>query len=244
MPTFDAKNAAGTPQTLNLADVTEAGTPSSTALFTVQGNASGTPVPTTLSGTVPLPTGASTAAAQTTAQASFSSIDSKLVTPTAPGTPASTAATVQIAQGGVAVPVSLTGTPALATGASTAANQTTQITSLQSLDTKTTVCNTGNVTVASVTPPGTPVGGNQTVGTTAAAGPAITLTAGAIYKADDDNTDSIYIGVSSSVSSTKTNANTMHRLKAGQSVYLPANNANKYFFISGAVTQTLYILGA
>lgn len=79
----------------------------------------------------PLPTGASTSALQTAANASLTSIDSKLTAPlsvTGPLTDTQLRAT--------AVPVSAAALP-LPTGAATSANQTTEIASLSSIDTKT-----------------------------------------------------------------------------------------------------------
>lgn len=164
MVVFAAKNAVGTEQDLNLADVTAAGTPSSTALFTIQGNPSGTPVPVTMASST-LPANAATNSAQVTAQANFTSLDSKIPAATAPGTPASTAITAQLAQGGVAVPVSIAATPqttALGYGSISVGTTAVQLPAnanlINGVNLKSKLANTSGGTIN--------VGGNSSVTTT------------------------------------------------------------------------------
>ena len=208
-----------------------------------------------LAGSFPLATGASTsalqatqqtaldainnkvatAAKQDTMQASLTSIDSKFGPLTAIGSPSSTAPTVQVAG-----TVNIAGGGTLPTGASTSALQTAGNSSLTSLDSKVTACNTGNVTVASVTPPAALVGDRLSVNTTALQGNANTLTSGITLKADDGNSGVIYIGLASTVTTT----NAFYRLNAGQALFLAVNNENKLWFIASAAAQTLYLLGS
>jgi len=94
---------------------------------------------------LPLPTGASTSAAQTTGNNSLSSIDGK--TPALGAALVAASVPVNIASNQT-VPVSVVSLP-LPSGAATSANQSTEIASLASIDSKVTACNTGAVVVAS-----------------------------------------------------------------------------------------------
>lgn len=162
MTDFAAKDATGASQTLKLAGVTAAGTPSADALFTVQGNPSGAPIPVSMASST-LPTGAATAAAQATQQANLTSIDTKIPASTEPGTPASTAITAQLAQGGVAVPVSIASTPqttALAYGSVSVGTSAVQLPAnanlINGVNLKSKAANGGTINI----------GGNSSVTTT------------------------------------------------------------------------------
>ena len=123
--------------------VTNAGT------FAVQAAQSGTWNVTNVSGTISLPTGAATSAKQDTEIASLASIDGKLPS-------------LGQALAAASIPIVLTAaqittlTPPVAiTGFATAANQTTELASLASIDGKITAVNTGAVVISSALPAGT-----------------------------------------------------------------------------------------
>jgi hypothetical protein len=64
---------------------------------------------------------------------------------------------------------------------------------------------------------------------------------GVQVKADDDNSDSVYVG-KSDVTAGTTDATDGFRLKAGQGVFLPVSNANLVYVIGGAINQKVYVL--
>lgn len=62
-------------------------------------------------------------------------------------------------------------------------------------------------------------------------------TKGVIIKADDDNTNSVYVGESSSITADSGNSTSGFRLKAGQSIKLSVNNANLVYIIASTTGQ-------
>lgn len=95
---------------------------------TVAATQSGTWNINNVSGTISLPTGASTSALQTTGNTSLSSIDTKI-----PSNLTVTSTRLLVDPSGVTSPISAASLP-LPSGASTSANQTTEITALQLID--------------------------------------------------------------------------------------------------------------
>lgn len=77
------------------------------------------------------------------------------------------------------------------------------------------------------------------VGTSSVQLTSLAVTQGVTIKADDDNTDSIYVGVATGVTTS-----TGYRLKAGQSVFVGCSNANLQWVISGAASQKIHVIGS
>jgi|GEM_PF-3270298 len=94
-------------------------------------------------------------------------------------------------------------------------------------------------TVQSISAPSSMGAYQETVGTSAVQLTGLTTQTGVTIKADDDNTDSIYLGNSSSVTTS-----TGYRLKPGQQVFLSANNANIAWVISGSASQKIHVIGS
>jgi hypothetical protein len=82
---------------------------------------------------------------------------------------------------------------------------------------------------------------NLDVDTTAEQLTAFACRFGVQVKADDDNSDSVYVG-KSDVTAGTTDATDGFRLKAGQGVFLPVSNANLVYVIGGAINQKVFVL--
>lgn len=104
---------------------------------------------------------------------------------------------------------------------------------------KVITCNTGAVTISTVTQPTAIVGEQKTVGTSASQLASNAAKSGFTLKADDDNTGNIYLGTSG-----VTAANALFRLKAGQAVFVSIDNANRLYAIASAASQKLYVIGS
>lgn len=103
---------------------------------------------------------------------------------------------------------------------------------------------TGTVPVAVVTPVGSTDGGQNvplgTANTVVRAAAAPCPSGMLMISADPINTAQIHIGRANTV--TAGNIGRGGVLTAGQSVILPAANANEYYFVSSAINQNVHLL--
>lgn len=161
---------------------------------------------------LPLPSGAATSVLQGTTNTSLSSIDTK--TP-ALGQALAAASTPVVL---TAVQLTILSTPVLAAGSNVIGT-----------------ANVGTDVVSSGTYGGKTVGASA-VQLIAASNPA---TKGVLVKADDSNTGSVYVGLSSSVTADAGGANSGVRLAAGSSLLVPVLNANLIYLIASAASQNV-----
>lgn len=94
-------------------------------------------------------------------------------------------------------------------------------------------------TVQSISAPSSMGAFQETVGISAVQLTTLATQTGVTIKADDDNTDSIYLGNSSGVTTS-----TGYRLKPGQQVFLSSTNANIVWAISGTASQKIHVIGS
>lgn len=161
---------------------------------------------------LPLPTLAATSSLQGTGNTSLSSLDTK--TPALGQALAAGSTPVVL----TAVQLTILASPTLSAGSAIIGT-----------------ANIGTDVVAAGTFGGKTVGASA-VQMIAASNPA---TKGVLVKADDSNTGSVYVGLSSSVTADAGGANSGIRLAAGSSLLVPVSNANLVYLIGSAASQNV-----
>ena len=106
----------------------------------------------------------------------------------------------------------------------------------------TTPVSIASTVAVSVSPATTVKKSFQTIGLSAIQMTANAVVNGVTILADDDNTDSIYLGGDNTVTASGTTRG--YRLKPGKSVFVPTSNANNVWVIGGAANQGVYAIGS